>query len=38
MDNLNSTKSGTIKKKELKRALLTFNDDYQAEFDVDSIV
>ena len=38
MDNLNSTKSGTIRKKELKRALLTFNDEYQAEFDVDSIV
>jgi hypothetical protein len=38
MDDLNSMKNGTIRKRELKKALLTFNDEYQAEFDVDSIV
>jgi hypothetical protein len=38
MNDLNSMKNGTIQKRELKRALLTFNDEYQAEFDVDSIV
>ena len=38
MDTLNSTNSGTIKKKEFERALLSFNDDNQAGLDVDSIV
>ena len=38
MDTLNSNKSGTIQKRELKRALLTFNDENQAELDVESIV
>jgi ATP-dependent Clp protease adapter protein ClpS len=38
MDELNSMKNGTIRKRELKKALLTFNDEYQAEFYVDSIV
>ena len=28
MDDLNSMKNGTIRKRELKRALLTFNDEY----------
>ena len=28
MDDLNSMKNGTIQRKELKRALLTFNDEY----------
>jgi hypothetical protein len=38
MDTLNSSNSGTIQKKEFKKALLTFNDENQAELDVDSIV
>ena len=38
MDTLNSNKSGTIQKRELKRALLTFNDENQADLDVESIV
>lgn len=38
MDNLNSTNSGTIKKREFKRALLTFNDENNAELDVESIM
>ena len=38
MDNLNSTSSGTIRKRDLKKALLTFNDDNQTELDVDMIV
>ena len=38
MDTLNSTKSGTIRKKEFMQALLTFNDENQTELDVDSIV
>ena len=38
MDTLNSTKSGTIRKREFKQALQTFNDENQTELDVDSIV
>ena len=38
MDTLNSTNSGTIRKSDFKKALLTFNDENQAELDVDSIV
>jgi hypothetical protein len=38
MDNLNSTNSGTIRKRDLKKALLTFNDDNHTELDVDLIV
>ena len=38
METLNSTNSGTIKKREFKKALLAFNDENQAELDVDSIV
>ena len=38
MDSLNSTNNGTIRKRDLKKALLTFSDEYHAQFDVDSIV
>jgi hypothetical protein len=38
MDSLNSTNSGTIRKIDFKKALLTFNYENQAELDVDSIV
>jgi hypothetical protein len=38
MDTLNSTSSGTIKKREFKEALLAFNDNNQTGLDVDSIV
>jgi hypothetical protein len=38
MQGLNSTESGTIRKKEFTKALLTFNNENQAELDVDSIV
>jgi hypothetical protein len=38
MDTLNSTNSGTIKKSDFKKALLTFNHENQSELDVDSIV
>jgi Ca2+-binding EF-hand superfamily protein len=38
MDTLNSTISGTIQKREFKKALLAFNDENQCELDVDSIV
>jgi Ca2+-binding EF-hand superfamily protein len=38
MDTLNSNKSGTIKKSDFKKALLTFNLENQAVLDIDSIV
>ena len=38
MDTLNSTNNGTIQKKEFKKALVAFNDENQADLDVDSIV
>ena len=38
METLNSTNSGTIRKRDLKKALLTFNDDNHTELDVDLIV
>ena len=38
MDTLNSSSSGTIRKRDLKKALLTFNDDNQTELDIDLIV
>ena len=38
MDSLNSTNGGSIRKQDFKKALLTFNDDNQADLDVDSIV
>ena len=38
METLNSSNSGTIQKKEFKKALLIFNNENQAELDVDSIV
>ena len=38
MNTLNSTKSGTIQKKDFKKALNTFNVENQADLDIDSIV
>ena len=38
MNTLNSTSSGTIQKKDFKKALNTFNVENQADLDVDSIV
>jgi hypothetical protein len=38
METLNSTISGTIKKSDFKKALLTFNHENQANLKVDSMV
>ena len=38
MDTLNSTRSGTIRKSDFKKALNSFNNDNQAYLDVDTIV
>ena len=38
MDMLNSTNSGTIQKRDFKKALINFNEENEAELDVDSIV
>ena len=38
MDSLNSTKSGTIRKSDFKKALHSFNNVNQADLDVDTIV
>jgi acetyl-CoA carboxylase alpha subunit len=37
MDSLNSTNSGTISKREFKKAFLTFTDENQTEMDVEAI-
>ena len=38
MDTLNSKNSGIIRQRDFKKALKTFNDENQADLDVDSIV
>jgi len=38
MDTLNSTNSGSIRKRDFKKALDSFNDNNHTELDVDSIV
>ena len=38
MNALNSSNSGTISKRDFKRAIMTFTDENSTELDVDSIV
>ena len=38
MDTLNSSNSGTISKRDFKRAVMTFTDENYTKLDVDSIV